>query len=676
MTAGGSGSGMSNLESRVAWGIIGTGGIAHTFARGLAKSRTGKLVAAGSRTQVSADKFAREFGLDRAHGSYEALLADPEVQAVYISTPHPSHAEWCIKAARAKKHILCEKPLTLNHAEAMVVAEAAREHGVFLMEAFMYRCHPQTAKLVELIRSGAIGQVGVIQACFSFRGDFNAESRLFKNELGGGGILDVGCYTTSMARLIAGAVQGQSFAEPLRLSGYAHLHPETQTDLYAVASAEFPGGVLAHLATGVGLNMESGVRIFGSEGSLHLPSPYLMAREGGSVSMFLTREGKTEEIVVTTSDYLYALEADAVGDALAQGKLESAHMSVADTLGNMAALDAWRTSARFVYESEKPTFAFPTVSRDPLRKRAGAPMTYAPIPGVEIPVSRLVFGCDNQQTIAHAAAVYDDFFERGGNAFDTAHIYCDGHQERLLGRWIAQRGIRSDVVVTVKGAHTPYCTPEYLDQQFRVSLDRLQTSYADIYLMHRDNLQVPVGEFVDVINAHHRAGRIKVFGGSNWTLERLKEAEAYAAKKGLQKFTCVSNNFSLARMVSPVWEDCISAKEPAFMQWLIETGVALLAWSSQARGFFTERAHPDKREDAELVRCWYSDDNFQRRERAIELARRRGVEPINIALAYVLCQPFPTFALIGPRMISETVSSLRGLSVSLTPEELRWLDQG
>jgi len=668
---------MSNLESRVAWGIIGTGGIAHTFARGLAKSRTGKLAAVGSRTQASADAFAKEFELERAHGTYEALLADPQVQAVYISTPHPSHAEWCIKAARAKKHILCEKPLTLNHAEAMVVAEAAREHGVFLMEAFMYRCHPQTAKLVELIRSGAIGQVGVIQATFSFHAGFNAEGRLFKNELGGGGILDVGCYTTSITRLIAGAAQGKPFAEPLRLSGFARLHPETKTDLYAVASAEFPGGILAQLASGTTLNQETGVRVFGSEGSLRLPTPFVMARDGGSTTIFLTRNGaKTEEIVIKTDDYLYALEADAVGDALARGQLESPHMTVADTLGNMAALDQWRSSARLVYESEKPTFAFPTVSRDPLRKRADAPMTYGALPGIDLPVSRLVFGCDNQMTIAHAAAMFDDFVERGGNAFDTAYVYCAGLQEQLLGHWIARRGNRSEVVVTVKGAHTPFCTPEFLDSQFRESLDRLQTGYADIYLMHRDNPQIPVGEFVDVLNEHHRAGRIKVFGGSNWTLERLQEANAYAEKKGLQKFTCVSNNFSLARMVSPVWDGCISAKEPEFRQWLADSGTALLAWSSQARGFFTERAHPGRREDAELVRCWYSDDNFQRRERAIELARRKGVEPINIALAYVLCQPFPTFALIGPRVLSETVSSLRGLPVRLTPEELRWLDQG
>jgi predicted dehydrogenase/aryl-alcohol dehydrogenase-like predicted oxidoreductase len=667
---------MNRQDSQVAWGILGTGAIAHTFARGLAKSRTGKLVAIGSRSQDSADAFAREFAPVRAHGAYEALLADPAVQAVYISTPHPLHAEWCVKAARAKKHILCEKPLTLNHAEAMVAVEAAREHGVFLMEGFMYRCHPQTARLVELIRSGAIGQVGVIQATFSFQGEYVAESRLFKNALGGGGILDVGCYTVSIARLIAGVAQGLPFANPEKLTGYAKLHPEAGTDLYAIAAAQFPGGIFAQLATGVSLNQEEGVRIFGSEGSLRLPTPYTMCREGGSTTIFLTRKGSAEpeKIVIETKDYLYALEADSVGDALAQGRLESPHMSVADSLGNMAALDAWRDASGLVYESEKPSFSFPTVSRDPLRRRPDAPMLYGTIAGVDLPVSRLILGCDNQQNMPQAAAMFDDFFERGGNAFDTAHIYYDGKQERLVGRWIGRRGLRSQVAVIVKGAHTPCCTPEYLDEQFRESLDRLQIDYADIYMMHRDNLKVPVDEFVDLLNQHHRAGRIKAFGGSNWTLGRLQEAEAYAAKKGLRKFSCMSNNFSLARMVSPVWPDCISATDPAFKKWIAESGTSLLAWSSQARGFFTDRAHPDKKEDAELVRCWYSEDNFLRRERAIELARGKGVQPINIALAYVLCQPFPTFALVGPRQISETVSTLQGLSVTLTREEISWLN--
>jgi predicted dehydrogenase len=347
--------GMSQTDAGVTWGILGTGTIARTFARALPRSRTGKLVAVGSRTQASADAFAREFAPLQAHGSYEALLADRSVQAVYISTPHPSHAEWCIKAARAGKHILCEKPLTLNLAEARAVAQAAREHGVFLMEAFMYRCHPQTARLVEIIRSGAIGEVGVIQATFSFCSPFNPDSRIFNNALAGGGILDVGCYTASIARLVAGAALGQPFAEPLRLAGYAHLHAETKVDLHAVASLEFPRGILAQLATGIGLTQDNGLRVFGTEGMLHVPTPFLFAREGGATSLFLRRQDSAapEEIVVETKDYLYALEADAVGDALARGERESPFVPVADSLGNMAALDAWRASAGLVYECEK-----------------------------------------------------------------------------------------------------------------------------------------------------------------------------------------------------------------------------------------------------------------------------------------------------------------------------------
>jgi predicted dehydrogenase/diketogulonate reductase-like aldo/keto reductase len=661
------------MSAHLRWGILGTGGIANTFATALPRSRTGRLVVVGSRSAESAQKFAARHGGAQAHGSYEALLADPKVDAVYIATPHPQHAEWCIRAARAGKHILCEKPLTLNHAEAMVVAEAAREAGVFLMEAFMYRCHPQTQRLVELIRGGAIGEVRMIQATFSFQAGFNADGRLFSNELGGGGILDVGCYTTSIARLVAGAATGEPFANPLHVDGRATLHPETGVDLYAAAVAEFPGGILAQLATGVMLNQENSLRIFGSTGSIHVPSPYV---PGDDTTIILKREGQeaAETIVVHSDTPLYALEADAVGDAVARGERESVFMPVADTLGNMAALDAWRRSAGLVYTSEKPEADFPTVSRQPLRQRSDAAMPHLSVPGVAIPVSRLVLGCDNQSTMPHAAAMFDDYFERGGNTFDTAFVYGGGQQERLLGRWLRQRDVREQAVVIVKGAHTPHCTPEWLTKELEESLDRLQTDRGDIYLMHRDNLDVPVGEFVDVLNEHARAGRIRAFGGSNWTLERLREARAYAEKKGLTPFRCVSNNFSLARMVSPVWSGCVSAADPAFKQWLAETETTLLAWSSQSRGFFTERAHPDRRDDDELVRCWYSDDNFRRRERAVELARKKNVQPINIALAYVLNQPFAACALIGPRLISETVSTFGAVGLTLTPAELRWLN--
>ncbi|MEK7766115.1 MAG: Gfo/Idh/MocA family oxidoreductase, partial [bacterium] len=157
------------MTGKLKWGILSTGRIAKTFANGLKTSKTGILMAVGSRTQAAAEAFGKEFGITRCHSSYEALLADSEVQAVYIATPHPGHAEWAIKAAEAGKHILCEKPLGLNYPEAMAIVDAAAEHDVFLMEAFMYRCHPQIAKLVELIKANAIGEVRVVQATFSFQ---------------------------------------------------------------------------------------------------------------------------------------------------------------------------------------------------------------------------------------------------------------------------------------------------------------------------------------------------------------------------------------------------------------------------------------------------------------------------------------------------------------------------
>ena len=139
-------------------------------------------------------------------------------------------------------------------------------------------------------------------------------------------------------------------------------------------------------------------------------------------------------------------------------------------------------------------------------------------------------------------------------------------------------------------------------------------------------------------------------------------------------FSAVSNNFSLARMVDPVWTGCVQASDAASRAWFTKNQLALIPWSSQARGFFTERGNPANRSDAEMVRCWMSQDNFTRRERAIELAKKKGVLPINIALAYVLCQPFPTFPLIGPRALSETRTSLPGLEISLTADEMKWLN--
>ncbi|HEX8521846.1 MAG TPA: aldo/keto reductase [Tepidisphaeraceae bacterium] len=667
------------MGKQLKWGILATGNIAGTFAKALPHSKTGKLVAVGSRSQESANRFGDEFNVPRRHGSYEALLADPEVQAVYIATPHPQHAEWTMKCAQARKHLLVEKPIGLNHAEAMAMIEAAIEHDVFLMEAFMYRCNPQTVRLVELIKSGAIGDVRVIQATFSFHWPkpWNAESRITSNALGGGGILDVGCYPVSMSRLIAGAATGRDFADPIDVKASGHLGV-TGVDEWTCAVLKFPGEIVAQVSTGVQVNQENVVRIYGSEGSLFVPHPWAPAKEGGIETIYLQRSTakEPEAIRVETSEWLYAIEADVVARNIARRQAPSPSMSWEDTLGNMKTLDAWRAQVGVEYDAEKPErFAKTTISGRPLAIGSKGKIPHGTIPHLEKSVSRLVMGCDNQPTLAHAAVMFDDFLERGGNAFDTAFIYRAGFYERLLGQWAKNRGVREQIAVIVKGAHTPYCYPKYFTEQLHESLERLQMDYADIYMLHRDNLEVPVGEFVDVLNEHVRAGRIRAFGGSNWTLERVAEANAYAAKNNLQGFSVVSNNFSLARMVEAPWPGCVSSSDRASRRWLEKHQMALLGWSSQARGFFIEdKAHPQKREDAELVRCWYSEDNFERLRRAKELAAKKNVRPINIALAYVLHQKFLTFALIGPRVLSETRTSLPGAFLELSEAEVRWLD--
>ena len=166
-----------------------------------------------------------------------------------------------------------------------------------------------------------------------------------------------------------------------------------------------------------------------------------------------------------------------------------------------------------------------------------------------------------------------------------------------------------------------------------------------------------------------------MFGGSNWSLDRVKKANAYAKKKGLQGFSVVSNNLSLAEMVKPVWAGCLHVHDAASRAYLKRSGLALLPWSSQARGFFVpEISHPDIRKDTSLVESWYSEDNFRRQARAIEVAKKKGCQPINVALAWVLHQPFPTFPLIGPRQISETRSCFEALKVKLTAKECKYLN--
>ena len=655
------------------WGILGAGKIAEKFATALPQSQTGRLVAVASRDAGRAAAFAQKHG-GRPLASYDALIADPEVDAVYIALPHTEHARWALRAIEAGRGVLCEKPFGTNHAETMAVVERARERGVFLMEAFMYRCYPQTAVLVELVRSGRIGQVRMIESSFGYHSSSAPDSRTFANALAGGGIMDVGCYPVSAARLVAGAALGRPFADPVRVQGAGHVGT-TGVDEWAAATLEFPGGIVARVATAVAVTLEDSLVVFGSKGRVRVASPwYGPGLQGGrSVIEVTAEDGATETITIDQPQWMYALEADIVAAHWDRG--EAPAMPLDDTLGNMKALDAWRKALDLVFAPETPAgYARPLSGAARPAPRPDAAMPTATLPGVRRPLSRMVMGVDNQETFAHAAALFDDYIERGGNTFDTARIYDEDGCERLFGQWLSTRGVRDDIVLIAKGAHTPNCTPDAVRRELELSFEALQIDRADIYFLHRDNPDVPVGEFVDVLDALHREGRIGLFGGSNWSLDRFRAANDYAKRTGRTGFAAVSNNLALARMVNPVWSGCVSAHDPDWRHFLEETGTALFAWSSTARGFFTDRGAPDRQDDPELAHAWHATDNFERRRRAIALADQKGTSPVQVAMAWVLSQPFPTFALSGPRSIAETRRNADGLALSLTQAERDWLD--
>ncbi len=658
-------------DHKLRWGIIGTGNIASRFASQVPTSKTNEVVAVGSRSLESANTFADKWDIANRHGSYDDLLADGSVDAVYIATPHPMHVEWAIKAAEAGKHVLCEKPLAINRAWAEAMIEAAVRNDVFLMEAYMYRCLPQTKLIAQLVRDGEIGTVHQIQATFAFAAGYRPESRIFADDLAGGGILDVGGYPVSMARLIAGAAIGQPYADPAAVSAVGHVG-ETGADEWTVATLFFDGGVTAQVSTGVRLADQNQVRIFGSEGYLVVEDPWF-GGDGKPTHVTLHRVGEDPRDISAEPALIYTAEAEAVQAAVRSGAKQAPEMTWADTLGNLTVQDQWRAAIGQQYASERDDAIIPTATGRPLTRRDDAPMTYGKVPGVDRQVSRLVMGVDNQQTLPHAAVVFDDFVERGGTTFDTAYIYGGGRGEKLLGQWMKSRGNRDDVVVIGKGAHTPYCDPESITRQLHESLERLQTDHVDLYFMHRDNEDIPVSEFVDVLDEHFKAGRIKAFGGSNWSTARFDEANAYAEANSKQPFTLLSNHLSLARAYDVPWAGCRHVADDESQKWLRERQVALFPWSSQARGFFTGRAKPEDTSDQELVRCFYSDDNFRRLDRARELAKAKGVEPTAIALAWLLHQPYPVFPLIGPRHVSETRTSTPGLSVSLTDDEVAYL---
>ena len=669
---------MTTPSKTVRWGIVSTGAIAKTFATAIGDAEHAELAAVASRTQEQADAFGNDFGVPERFGSYEALFASDACDAVYIATPHTSHARLAILAAEAGKHVFVEKPAAVNRFELDATIEAARQNGVYFAEAFKERRHPVVHKLLELLGNNPIGEVQIIRSHFGFGmgQPVTGEGRLGDPELAGGGVLDVGCYAMNLARLLAGAAapDPQPFLSPKCVKAVARMAP-SGVDQASSAVLEFNTGTLAELSTGIRTPGNIGLTLIGDAGTIVCPDPWANDRQkGGTFTIEVhPRGGEAETFTIDCPVTSFALEAEAASRDILAGRTEpkAPGMTWDDSRSNAEALDRWRAEIGLVYPVETPEgFAGPIHGR-PLAKAADAPMTYRRIEGLDKPVSRMVVGCDNQTSFAHAAVMFDAWYECGGNAFDTAHIYHGGIMERLLGQWHESRGVRDELVIIAKGAHTPNNFPDAVNAELPTSLERLRTDYADIYILHRDNPDVPAGEFVDVLNEHADAGRITLFGGSNWTRERIEEANDYARKNGKRPFTVLSNNLSLARMIEPVWKGCVACSEPEWLDWLTRQQMANFAWSSQARGFF--RA-PDAQALQTSVNSWDHPENRQRRERAFELADRYGVTAINIAAAYVLSQPFPSFALIGPRKLDELHTSLPALGIELSEQERAYLD--
>jgi predicted dehydrogenase len=324
--------------SAVKWGIISTAHINRLFLAGAREATDVEIVAVASRDRARADQYARENGIARAHGSYDALLADPEVEAVYISLPNSLHVEWSIRALQAGKHVLCEKPLSRRAAEVQRAFDAADQNDRLLMEAFMYRHHPQTRRLVELIDEGAIGRVRVIRAAFGFVAHDPGNVRL-QAALDGGALMDVGCYCVSGTRLLAG--------EPERVSAEQTLGGDG-VDVVFAATLRHGDDVLCHFDAGLALDSRDLLEAVGDSGSLLLEDPWHCRNPG-----IQWLHGDTTERIEIERANSYRLEAENLSaairgeampllgrdDALGQARTIEALYRAADT-GETVALAA------------------------------------------------------------------------------------------------------------------------------------------------------------------------------------------------------------------------------------------------------------------------------------------------------------------------------------------------
>ena len=299
----------------------------------------------------------------------------------------------------------------------------------------------------------------------------------------------------------------------------------------------------------------------------------------------------------------------------------------------------------------------------------------------DIEISQLVMGSGDYLRLDNMPVVniiLDKYKEIGGNAFDTARHYR--HSEQTLKEWMSSRNAADDMVIFTKGCHpvrefpdVPRVNPECIEEDINKSLEILGLDHVALFALHRDDRTKPVGPLVEKLNDMINAGKIHAYGLSNWELDRIIEADEYARNNNLIAPSFNSPNLSLAQCQIPRWPGCVSANDE-MIAWHTETKLPLISWSSQAGGFFSGRYDRNYLSDQEIVDVYYNDDNWERYDRATKLAQDLGKTPIQIALAYVLNQPFPTAAAIGTEKIEELMSSYDGANIKLSQEQMDLLN--
>ena len=316
------------MATALRWGIVGTGMIAGTFAKSLANAQRGVKQAVASRTPERAAEFAKTHGFPTAHGSYEALFADPDVDAVYVGTPHPCHREPVLAALAAGKHVLCEKPMGVTVEECEEMVAAAETAGVVLLEAFMYRVHPQTQRIREIVTSGQLGEVRTVRSCFCYGlgTSYNVRADL---GLRGGGLYDVGCYCINFSRMVAGE-------EPDNVAAIWTLGETSGVDENLASLMHFPNGIVAHFDVGIRSGGAAYAEILGTEGTLAIPKPW--NPDPKQAEMELRLKGQpVETIQIMDGGTSFTLEADHLA-AVVAGECEPL-VPAANAIGNAAVLD-------------------------------------------------------------------------------------------------------------------------------------------------------------------------------------------------------------------------------------------------------------------------------------------------------------------------------------------------